>query len=271
MLIFSALRQSLVIEAEVPFATLTDVNLPIPGSNNSVHSGATDPVFHLTYFFVADPRVQRWLVSPTMSIFRLGVMTPASTINVASAHQTTDVPQIGYTEGLGKFSPALNGLFVDFVGNVSLHSNGKDPINVPASVVAPFGTVPGVVTFDTLTQRPSYDVKAFLRYEPKTFQWVALGIEKSWGGEQVAVNGRFASALPPPFTPFNFVAPLSSQSLSKDDYLRGHLEFQFPLAQDLPSVAISFTTSTGSVGSRRISAPKFASKFFFRPSSMPTK
>jgi hypothetical protein len=45
-----------------------------------------------------------------------------------------------------------------------------------------------------LTQRPSYDVKAFLRYNPSTFLFAAIGIEKSWGGEQMATNGKFVVA-----------------------------------------------------------------------------
>ncbi|MFY9957664.1 hypothetical protein [Bradyrhizobium sp.] len=48
-----------VIEADLPFATLTDVN--IPGANNGVAGGLADPVFHLTYFLITDAKVQRWL------------------------------------------------------------------------------------------------------------------------------------------------------------------------------------------------------------------
>jgi hypothetical protein len=44
-----------VIEADLPFATLTDVN--IPGTNNSVAGGLVEPVFHMTYFFVNDAKV----------------------------------------------------------------------------------------------------------------------------------------------------------------------------------------------------------------------
>ena len=266
-----------VIEAEVPFATLTDVNLPVPGSNNSVHSGATDPVFHLTYFFIADAKVQRWLGFTDYVYLPLGRYNPADTINVATPHQTTDVAQIGYTEGLGKFSPALNGVFFDLVANASFHSNGKDPIFSPAVAtgVPVLGTAPGFAIFDTLTQKPSYDVKAFLRYEPKPLQFIALGIEKSWGGEQIATNGRFASALVGPLSPFNFVAPLANESLSKDDYLRGHVEFQFPLAQDLALGGDIFHDFDRVGGFKDDFGIELRlTKFFFpaRPSSiMPTK
>jgi len=54
--------------------------------------------------------------------------------------------------------------------------------------------LPGILTYDTLTQRPSYDLKALLRYNPSTFLFAAIGIEKSWGGKQMGTNGRFLVA-----------------------------------------------------------------------------
>src|SRR5262249_31409212 len=168
-----------VIEAEVPFATLTDVNLP--GTNNSVASGLTDPVVHMTYFLISDAQTQRWLGLTDYLYMPFGNYDNTKAINVATAHQFTDVPQIGYTEGLGKFSPALKGFFFDLIANASIHSDGNGPINFgPISIPTPFGVFPGFLTYDKLTQSTSYDVKAFLRYEPKTFQFVAIGIEKSW-------------------------------------------------------------------------------------------
>src|SRR2546427_9529460 len=47
----------LVLEADVPVATLTDVN--IPGTNNLFAGGFHDPVLHFTYFFISDPKTQR--------------------------------------------------------------------------------------------------------------------------------------------------------------------------------------------------------------------
>src|SRR5215471_11287102 len=201
----------LVIEAELPFATVTNVgNFPAP--NNQVASGLTDPVFHLTYFFISDTQTQRWLGFTNYLYMPYGNYNNTKAINVATAHQFTDVPQIGYTEGLGKFSPALNGLFFDLIANASIHTDGSGPINF-ANTPSLFG--PGTLTFDTLTQRPSYNVKAFLRYEPTTSLFAAIGIERSWGGEQVATNGRFAPAAFP-----GVVVPAANQSISKDDYLR---------------------------------------------------
>ncbi|HSV25210.1 MAG TPA: transporter [Xanthobacteraceae bacterium] len=231
-----------IIEAELPFATLTNVNLP--GTNSLVQGGLADPVVHLTYYFISDAQTQRWLGFTNYLYMPFGNYDNTKAINVATAHQFTDVPQIGYTEGLEKFSPGLKGFFVDLIANASIHTDGNGPINL------------GVVSYDTLTQRPSYDVKAFLRYEPTTFSFVALGIEKSWGGEQVATNGRFAVPLPLPQPP--------NLSLTKDDFLRGHLQFQFPLARDF-AVAADVFHDFARVGGFRddIGAEIRLTKFFF--------
>jgi hypothetical protein len=210
------------VEAEVPFATLTDLN--IPGTNNLVAGGLVDPVVHLTYFIVADAKIQRWFGITNYFYLPLGrSFDNQKAANVSTARQFTDVAQIGYTEGLAKFSPALNGVFFDLVANASLHTNGDSPLTIVNPASAP---VPGVLTYDALTQRTSYDVRAFLRFEPKTFLFVAVGMEKSWGGEQVAANGKFAA------TGFPLVIPLADLSLSKDDFLRGHFQFQFPITKD---------------------------------------
>ena len=96
------------------------------------------------------------------------------------------------------------------MANTSLHTNGSTPLVIVNPASAP---VPGVVTYDTLTQRTSYDLRAFLRFEPKAFLFVAIGMEKSWGGEQVAANGKFtATGLP-------LVRPLADLSLTRDDFL----------------------------------------------------
>jgi hypothetical protein len=243
-----------VIEAELPLATLTDVN--VPGTNNLVQGGLTDPVVHLTYFLISDAQTQRWLGLTDYLYLPYGNYDNTKTFNVATAHQFTDVPQIGYTEGLGKFSPALKGFFFDLVANASFHSDGNGPINF----VNPVGLPAGVLTYDKLTQSTSYDVKAFLRYEPMTFAFVALGIEKSWGGEQVVTNGRFALTTPIGPVPL----PALPQSLSKDDFLRGHLQFQFPLARDFAVAADVFHDFTRVGGFKDdIGAEIRLTKFFF--------
>ena len=244
-----------VIEAEVPAATLTDVNLP--GTNNLVKGGLTDPVIHLTYFLVSDAQNQRWLGLTDYSYLPVGGFDNTKAINVTTAHQYTNVPQIGYTEGLGKFAPSLKGFFFDLVANASFHTDGSDPINFAVNVPTPFGVLPGALTYDKLTQSTSYDLKAFLRYEPAPLTFIALGIEKSWGGEQVATNGRIA------LTGVG-VIPQAPLSLSKDDYLRGHLQFQFPLARDF-AVAADVFHDFDRVGGFRddIGAEIRLTKFFF--------
>jgi hypothetical protein len=219
-----------VIEAELPFATLTDVN--VPGEpNNDVKGGFVDPVFHLTYFFISDAHTQRWLGFTNYFYLPLGQYDNTKVFNLSTDHQFTDVPQIGYTEGLAKFSPNLKGVFFDFVGNASFHTDGNNPINfgVPVGVLGP-----GNLTYDKLTQTPSYDVKAFLRYEPSTFAFVSLGIEKSWGGEQSVSNGRVTALGGAVVIPCGPGSPAckSPLALSEDNYLRGHIQFQFPLAKD---------------------------------------
>jgi hypothetical protein len=42
-------------------------------------------------------------------------------VNVSTPRRFTVSPQFGYTEGLGKISPSLNGLFFDLVANTSVH------------------------------------------------------------------------------------------------------------------------------------------------------
>jgi hypothetical protein len=147
----------LVLEGDIPVATLTDVN--IPGTNSLVAGGNTDPVLHATYFFIADAQTQRWLGFTDYFYLPLGrSYDNQSAVNVSTARQLTDVSQIGYTEGLGKFSPALNGMFFDLIANASFHTDGNSPLAVVNPASAPF---PGVLNYATLTQGPSYDVQAF--------------------------------------------------------------------------------------------------------------
>ena len=210
------------MEGDIPFATVTDVN--IPGTNNRVAGGLVDPDLHLTYFIIADQNVQRWLGITNFFFLPLGrSFDNQATVNVSTARQFTDAPQVGYTEGLGKLSPALNGVFFDLIAHASFHTGGNSPIMV---LNPPSATVPGVLTYDNLTQDPSYDVQAFLRYEPKPLQFVAIGIEKSWEGKQTAINGTFAA------TGLPISLPLADLPLSKDDFLRGHFQFQVPITQD---------------------------------------
>jgi hypothetical protein len=228
------------IEGDLVFATLTDVN--IPGTNNRVAGGLLDPDLHLTYFITADQNDQRWLGITNFFFLPLGrSFDNQAAVNVSTARQFTDAPQVGYTEGLGKLSPALNGVFFDLIAHASFHTGGNSPLMVlnPASANAP-----GVLIYDNLTQDPSYDVQAFLRYEPKPSQFVAIGIEKSWGGNQIAINGIFAA------TGLPITMPLANLPLTKDDFLRGHFQFQVPITQEF-AIGGDVYHDFGSVGGLR--------------------
>ncbi len=246
-----------VIEADLPFATLTDVN--IPGTNSRVAGGLVDPVFHLTYFLISDAKVQRWFGFTNFFWLPVGrSFDNRSAVNVSTPRQFTDTPQFGYTEGLGKISPSLNGLFFDLIANASFHTNGNSPLEV---VNPPGAPLPGVLTYDTLTQRPSYDLKAFLRYNPSTFLFAAVGIEKSWGGEQMGTNGRFIVAGLP------VGIPQPNVSIGRDDFLRGHFQFQIPLAQDFTIAGDVFHDFEATGGFREnIGVEVRFAKFFFPPS-----
>jgi hypothetical protein len=246
-----------VIEADLPFATLTDVN--IPGTNNGVAGGLADPVFHLTYFLITDAKVQRWLGVTNFFWLPFGRnFDNRSAVNVSTPQQFTDTPQIGYTEGLEKFSPSLKGLFFDLIADASFHTDGNSPLQV---VNPPGAPLPGVLTYNTLTQQSSYDVKAFLRFNPSTFLFAAVGIEKSWGGEQTATDGRFSVAGLP------VVIPQPNMSIGKDDFLRGHFQFQIPLAQDFTVAGDVFHDFEATGGFREnIGVEIRLAKFFF-PSS----
>ncbi len=230
----------IAMEGDIPFATLTDVN--IPGTNNRVAGGLVDPDLHLTYFITADQNDQRWLGITNFFYLPLGrSFDNQAAVNVSTARQFTDAPQVGYTEGLGKLSPALNGVFFDLISHASFHTGGNSPLMVLNPASAP---VPGVVTYDNLIQHPTYNVQAFLRYEPKPLQFVAIGIEKSWGGKQIAINGTFAATGQP------ITVPLADFPLTKDDFLRGHFQFQVPLTQEF-AVAGDIFHDFDSVGGLR--------------------
>ncbi|WP_024518370.1 hypothetical protein [Bradyrhizobium sp. Tv2a-2] len=252
-------NRPLVIEADLPLATLTDVN--IPGTNNQVAGGLVDPVVHLTYFLISDAKLQRWFGFTNFFWLPWGRdFDNRSAVNVSTPRQFTDTPQFGYTEGLGKISSSLNGFFFDLIANASFHTDGDSPLEV---VNPPGAPLSGVLTYETLTQRPSYDVKAFLRYNPSTFLFAAVGIEKSWGGEQIGTNGRFFVAGLP------VAIPQPNVAISRDDFLRGHFQFQIPLAKDFTIAGDVFHDFQATGGFREnIGVEVRLAKFFF-PSSRP--
>jgi hypothetical protein len=243
-----------VIEGEIPLARPNDVK--IGGVEQGVSSGLVDPVLHLTYFFVADAKTERWLGFSNYFYFPIEKYDKTRTVNVATPNQFTSVPEIGYTEGLGKLSPSLKNFYFDLIANVSIHTDGDSP----------FALAPGV-QYDKLTQDNSYDIKAFLRYNFSPLGHFALGIEKSWGGEQIASGGILGL---PAGTPLGggAVAP-GPASLGKDDWLRGHFQASVPLARDFTVAADIFHDFEREGGFKSgIGAEIRLSKFFFPEAPM---
>jgi hypothetical protein len=108
-----------------------------------------------------DAKVQRWFGFTNFFWLPLGrSFDNRSAVNVSTPRQFTVTPQFGYTEGLGKISPSLNGLFFDLVANASFRTNGNSPLEV---VNPPNAPLPGLLTYETLTQRPSWPSCAIIR------------------------------------------------------------------------------------------------------------
>jgi hypothetical protein len=104
-------NRPLVIEADLPFATLTDMN--IPGTNNQVAGGLVDPVFHLTYFFISDAKVQRWFGFTNFWWLPWGRnYDNRSAVNVSTPRQFTDTPSSATPKDLESFRQALMGCFL---------------------------------------------------------------------------------------------------------------------------------------------------------------
>jgi hypothetical protein len=169
-------------------------------------------VLFFTYGLIVQPQMERFL-GVTNYFFlpmEFGTFSKFAQVNSSNPGQFTWVPQVEYAEGLGKFVPGLNKLWIDIVANASIHTDGGSPLAI----------APGV-QFDKLTQDNSYDVKAFLTYHYAPGGLFAVGIEKSWGGNQVASGGVLGLIFGGP------------QSLGKDDFLKGHVQFVYPIAPDL--------------------------------------
>jgi hypothetical protein len=212
---------SFVIEGDFVGAALTGAKFNAQGTGvrkQDENNGFTDPVLHFTYFFIRDLTINRFLGVTNYFYFPAGrSFDNLKAVNVSTAHQFTDVVQLGYTEGLEKFHPALKGFSVDLVPNVSFHTDGDSPVAV----------APGV-QFDKLVQDTSYDLRAYLRYNFTRGSFIALGYEGSWGGKQTAVGGILQQITG------------RSLPLSEDQYQRGRIQAQMPLAADLVVAADIF-------------------------------
>jgi len=216
--ITSLLGQPLAFSAAATFVradTLNIGNLPAPvGGLGPQTTGPSfaDPTAFISYGLIVDPRRNASWHSQTYFYFPAGNYDKFKQFNFSTADQYTWVPQIAYAEGLGKFG--LPGFWFDLIANMSVHSNGNSP----------FALAPGV-QFDKVTQDNSYDVKAFLRYNFNQLGHVAVGIEKSWGGDQVYSGGLLQTIFGGP------------TSFGMEDYLKGHLQAALPLSRDFQIAA----------------------------------
>lgn len=227
-------NRPLVLEAAVPYARATGVNIPAEGGRVSTESGFFSPVLFASLGLIVDKTQERYLAFTNYLYLPVQRYDSSKLVNVGTPGQTVDVPQVTYAEGLGKFTPALKNFWLDVIANVSLHSDAStDPLSQnPNSILGlPFV---GTAAYHDLTQDTSYNLKAFLRYNWNPLMYLAVGIEKSWGGEQTLTNGRVTgTALG--FIPVNQALP--NLSIGKDDYLKGHLQFGMPLSKDFQVTA----------------------------------
>jgi len=208
----------LALEAAIPYVDVADAKLGTV-SPVTVNDGVLDAYLFFDYGLIVEPKNERYLAFSNYFIVPTGNYDKFKIVNVSTPDQFTDVPQIGYIEGLTKFG--LKNFWFDFVANASIHSDGNSPVAV----------APGV-QFDKLTQDNTYNVKAFLRYVFAKSTWIGLGIEKSWGGNQIASGGLLG--LPPSS------GGLGPTSLGEDDFLKGHLQASYPLTPDF-HLAIDIT------------------------------
>lgn len=194
----------LVVSAGLPYGFVDSATLE--GTDQTVQSSFYSPNIFLTLGVIVDPANERTLGLSSYFFFPIGNYDSAKSVNIATPDQTVIAPQFAYEEGLGKFSPELQKFWIDVFGGAAFHSDGDNPVTI------------GGAGFDRTEQDNSYNANLYLRYNwnPQTF--AAVGIERSWGGEQIARGGTLGALS-------------GDTSLGKDDYLKGHLQFGIPLSE----------------------------------------
>lgn len=193
----------LVLSASLPYGYAD--NAALGGEDASTQSSFFSPNVFVTLGVIVDPKNERTLGVSSYVFFPLGNYDSTKDVNIATPDQTVIVPQFAYEEGLGKFSPALKNFWIDIFGGAAFHSDGDNPVTI------------GGDGFDRTEQETSYDINIYLRYNWNPLTFVAIGAEKSWGGEQIAKGGALGA--------------LGDVSLGKDEFLKGHLQLGVPLSE----------------------------------------
>jgi hypothetical protein len=205
-----------------------------------------DPSAFVSYGLIVNPQHERFLAFSNYLYFPAGNYDKFKQINFSTAGQYTWVPQITYAEGLRKFG-APN-LWVDVIANMSVHSTGDSPLAL----------APGV-QFDKVTQGNSYDIKAFLRYNVNPLSNVAVGVERSWGGDQIASGGVLQAIFGGP------------TSLGMDDFVKGHIQAGMALTRDFQIAADVTHDFERSGGVREEFTAEVRLTKFFIPATEPLK
>jgi hypothetical protein len=196
----------LVLSASLPYGYVD--NAALGGQDVSTQSSFFSPNVYVTLGLMVDPQNERTLGISNYIFLPFGNYDSTNDVNVATPDQTVVSPQFAYAEGLGKFSPALNNLSIDVFGGVAFHSDGDNPVTVNGA------------GFDRTEQEDSYDINLYLRHNWNPLSFVAIGAEKSWGGEQIAKGGVLGLVN-------------GDTSLGRDEYVKGHLQFGVALSETL--------------------------------------
>ena len=219
----SFLGHPLALEAAIPYVGVEDARL---GTVNpvTVNDGFRDAFLFFDYGLIVDPKNERFLDFTNHFVVPTGNYDKFEVVNVSTPNQFTYIPMIALSEGLTKYG--IPNFWLDIYANAAFHSDGDAPV-----------AIHGVGQFNKLTQDNSYDVWAFLRYQFVPLTWVAIGIEKSWGGNQIASGGGLGALFGP-------------TSLGEDDYLKGHLQAQYAFTKDF-HIAVDLTHDFDRVGGLR--------------------
>jgi hypothetical protein len=205
----------LVLEFAFAYDAIQNLNIgnfPVPTNGlgpQPVSNGLYNPTAFFTYGLIVEPKEERFLGFSSYFFLPVGTFDKFKVGNFADPHMFTWVPQFEYAEGLEKVSPYLKGFWLDVIALAAVHSNGDSPF-----------AIANVGQFDKTTQDTSYNIKAFLSYYYTEGGYFAVGIEKSWGGDQIMSGGKLGQIFGPTLE-------------LREDFLKGHLEAVFVVRPDI--------------------------------------